>query len=191
MCRRTEVSPPQACDTSKRRVAVAEKQRKTLHVVSPQDVVICVFSRKNFSHRNSNMCMRMFKKNWWPEPQRICDEIHAAAPQPCRVFVGFWPYKLIVNHSHSWLPPRGGPELGPFCPLEFIRLTPCITVAMVVCPACCVMLAAFARVTGACAGFAAPLPEGSMSRIVSSELALGGCTVPAGMVGKVLTDARD
>lgn len=84
-------------------------------------------------------------------PQRTCGKCWRM--QNCSVtsaLRGFGePHKLIVNHSHSWLPPRGGPERALLCPPSWPIVTPCMTLAMVVCPACCVMLAAFARVTGA------------------------------------------
>jgi len=52
------------------------------------------------------------------------------------------------------------------------------------------MLAALARVTGAWAGFTVPTLEGSTSCICSG-LVLDDGAVPAGIVGRVLTEARD
>jgi len=89
-------------------------------------------------------------------------------------------HKLMVNHSHSWLLPCGLP--GMFWTFEFSR-PPCITDAMVVTPAVLDMLAALARVTGACVTLGVDCPTSCIS-----DSGLGPALLGAGMV---LTDARD
>ena len=96
----------------------------------------------------------------------------AANPQlPC----GEWfdsevlPYRLIVSHSHSW-PPLCGPPAARVCPMppevpECIMPAPCITVDIGVGPAVRDMVAALARVTGACL---LPLALSSILRLSAS-----------------------
>jgi hypothetical protein len=78
-------------------------------------------------------------------------------------------YRLIVSHSHSW-PPLCGPPAAMVCPMppevpECIMPAPCITVDIGVGPAVRDMVAALARVTGACL---LPLALSSILRLSAS-----------------------